>query len=146
MGWSASVAELPSWARVLLGRARVAHLGLIDDEGAPRVLPVTFATAGGRLVTAIDYKPKRVPAQQLARVRWARARPQATITVDQYDEDWSALEWVQATGTITIVDAAAAGDALAELATRYPQYRQRPPDGPVLVLEPERLRWWRAAP
>src|SRR4051794_41056265 len=58
MGWSASVAELPGWASRLLSSARVARLGLLDDEGAPRVLPVVFAVSGGQLVTAVDHKPK----------------------------------------------------------------------------------------
>jgi hypothetical protein len=31
----------------LVREARVGHLGVIDDEGAPRVLPVTFALVEG---------------------------------------------------------------------------------------------------
>src|ERR1700758_2582885 len=67
MGRSASVAELPKWARELLERSRVARLGLVDDDGGPRVLPVTYAVSGRALVTAVDHKPKRVPADRLAR-------------------------------------------------------------------------------
>ena len=48
MGSSASVAELPGWARALLESSRVARLGIADDDGAPRVLPVTYALAGAR--------------------------------------------------------------------------------------------------
>jgi nitroimidazol reductase NimA-like FMN-containing flavoprotein (pyridoxamine 5'-phosphate oxidase superfamily) len=43
----------------LLEDARVARLGLLDEEGAPRVLPVTFAVAEERIWSAIDQKPKR---------------------------------------------------------------------------------------
>jgi PPOX class probable F420-dependent enzyme len=144
MGTSASVAELPAWARTLLADSRAAHLGLLDDGGGPRVLPITFALSGARLVSAIDYKPKSVPADRLARVRWLRARPRAALTVDRYDEDWSRLEWVQALGTVRLIDAADAATELEALSARYEPYRERPPDGPVLVLEPERLLWWRA--
>jgi PPOX class probable F420-dependent enzyme len=144
MGSSASVAELPGWARALLERSRVAHLGLIDDDGAPRVLPVTYALSDGRLVTAVDRKRKRRPGAELARLRWLRARPRAALTVDRYDEDWSRLEWVQALGAVLIVEAAAASAALAALSARYPQYRELPPPGPVLELTPDRLLWWRA--
>lgn len=122
----------------------MARLGIADDEGAPRVLPVTFALAGGAIVTAIDHKPKRVPAQALARVRWLRARPRAALTVDHYDDDWSRLAWVQAIGPVAILAAANAPDAIAALTERYPPYRERPPAGPVLSLEPERVLWWRA--
>lgn len=129
----------------MLERSRVARLGLIDHEGGPRVLPVTYALAGGTLVSAVDHKRKRRPGEELARVRWLRASPRAALTVDRYDEDWSELEWVQALGTVRIVEAAAAPAAIAALIGRYPQYRDQPPAGPVLELEPERLRWWRAS-
>jgi PPOX class probable F420-dependent enzyme len=144
MGSSANLAELPGWARELLERSRVGRLGLIDDEGRPRVLPVTYALSGSRMVTAVDHKPKRRPGAQLARIRWLLARPQAALTVDHYDEDWSALAWVQAVGSAQILEAANAPEALEALADRYPQYRRRPPDGPVVALDPERFVWWRA--
>lgn len=144
MGRSASVAELPKWARTLLERSRVARLGMVDDEGGPRVLPVTYALANGALVTAIDHKPKQTPPDRLARVRWLRARPRAALTVDHYAEDWSELGWVQAIGPVAILEAADAADAIAALTDRYPQYRDRAPAGPVLSLAPDRVLWWRA--
>ena len=58
-----NLAELPGWALELLRAAPVAHLGLLDDEDRPRVLPVTFALTEGRLYSAVDDKPKRVPGQ-----------------------------------------------------------------------------------
>jgi PPOX class probable F420-dependent enzyme len=141
MGSCASVATLPQWARALLGSARVGRLGIVDDDGRPRVLPVTFALAGEALVTAVDHKRKDVPVQRLARVRWLRARPRAALTVDHYEEDWSRLAWVQALGTVRILDDAP--DAVAALTARYEQYRERAPAGPVIELTPDRLVWWR---
>jgi PPOX class probable F420-dependent enzyme len=129
----------------LLAHARVAHLGLLDDHARPRVLPVTFAVCGTRLVTAVDHKPKRRRGGDLARVRWLRARPSAALTVDRYDDDWTALAWVQALGEVDVLDAAAAPAAVAALAARYEPYRTQPPAGPVLALVPERLLWWRAS-
>lgn len=120
------------------------RLGLLDDRGAPRVLPVTFAVWGESLVSAVDHKPKRVAPDRLARVRWLRADPRAALTVDRYEDDWSALAWVQALGTARVLDAADNPGALSALARRYRQYADRPPAGPLLVLEPERLLWWRA--
>jgi PPOX class probable F420-dependent enzyme len=144
MGSSASVAELPRWAIGLLARERVARLGLTDDDGAPRVLPVTYALSEGAFVSAVDHKRKRVAGAQLARVRWLRARPRAALTVDHYDDDWSSLAWVQALGEVRIVDAEAAPSSLAALSERYEPYRRRPPSGPILMLHPERLLWWQA--
>jgi PPOX class probable F420-dependent enzyme len=123
----------------------VGRLGLIDEAGAPRVLPVTYAVSGTRLVTAIDHKPKRVPGEELARVRWLRERPRAALTVDHYEDDWSKLAWVQAVGDVRLLDAADHPDSVQALTARYPAYRERPPSGLLLSLEPVRLVWWRAS-
>jgi PPOX class probable F420-dependent enzyme len=145
MGCSASVAELPHWALTLVEVSRVAHLGLLDDAGSPRVLPVTYALSDGLLVSAVDHKPKRVAGEHLARVRWLRARPHGTLTIDHYDDDWSTLAWVQAIGPVAVIDAGAASAAIAALTNRYEPYQTHPPAGPVLAMTPERLLWWRAS-
>jgi len=122
----------------------VARLGIADSEGAPRVLPITYAVLDNAIVTAIDHKPKQVPADRLARVRWVRARPRVALTVDRYDDDWSELQWVQALGPVTILEATEAPAAIAALTERYAAYRNQPPGGPVLSLAPDRILWWRA--
>lgn len=137
--------ELSPWARELLDRARVAHLGVLDDHGAPRVLPVTFALAGGAVWSVVDDKPKRLTGDQLARVRWLRERPSSALTVDEYDDDWSRLAWVQVVGATTVLDVAGNEAALDALAARYDQYRRRRPAGPLLRLIAQRIVSWRAA-
>ena len=137
--------ELPDWAQALLREGRVAHLGLRDGDGAPRVLPVTYAVWDGALWSAVDDKPKRRPGEALARVRWLRADPRAALTVDRYAEDWSRLAWVQVLGEVAVLDAAGHDDALEALAARYAPYRERAPRGPLLRLAPRRALYWRAA-
>jgi PPOX class probable F420-dependent enzyme len=134
--------SLPASATSLLADSRLGHLGLLDDRDQPRVLPVTYVLAEGALWSAIDSKPKR---REPARLRYLARRPEASLTVDRYAEDWSALAWVQVLGTVEILDLAAAGEALAALAQKYPQYRDSPPPGPVLRLAPRRALWWAAA-
>jgi PPOX class probable F420-dependent enzyme len=136
--------DLPEWAHDLLRTARVAHLGLTDDAGHPRVLPITFALAAGTIATAVDDKPKRRPGAELARVRWLRADPRAAITVDRYDDDWTSLAWVQLLGAITIADPAGHPDAMRALQDKYAPYRTTAPRGPLLLLRPERALHWRA--
>ncbi len=136
--------DLPAWARALLEREPAGHLGLIDGEGHPRVLPVTFALAGGVLASAVDEKPKRSPGAELARVRWLRRRPAAALTVDHYDDDWSRLAWVQALGRIEVAAVPDHPQPLAALQAKYAPYRDRVPPGPLLLLRPQRLLWWRA--
>jgi PPOX class probable F420-dependent enzyme len=135
---------LPAWAHALLDEERVGHLGLIDDDGRPRVLPVIFAVFEGAVWSAVDDKPKRVAGGELARVRWLRARPGAALTVDRYDDDWNRLAWVQLVGEVAIVEVAGQEPALDALAARYCQYRQRSPRGPLLRLTPQRIVHWRA--
>jgi PPOX class probable F420-dependent enzyme len=124
----------------------VGHLGLLDDDRHPRVLPVTFALVDGEIWSAVDDKPKRVPGEELARVRWLRARSQSTLTVDHYAEDWSRLAWVQLIGETTIIEVAGHEQVLEALSARYEPYRERPPRGPLLRLAPDRFVWWRAQP
>jgi PPOX class probable F420-dependent enzyme len=135
--------ELPAWARELITTAPVARLGLLDERDRPRVLPVTFAVFEDALWSAIDQKPKR--SAEPARVRRLRRRPEATLLVDAYFDDWSRLEWVELSGRVSILDACDAGDALQALAAKYPQYRTEPPPGPLLRLAPERFACWRGS-
>jgi PPOX class probable F420-dependent enzyme len=137
--------ELPAWATELLETARVARLGLADEDGHPRVLPVTFAVAEGRIWTAIDAKPKRDPAREPARVRFVRRDPRAALTVDRYSDDWDELAWVQVLGSMGVFAADDASAGLEALARKYEPYRSSAPPGPVLALDPARCLCWCAA-
>jgi PPOX class probable F420-dependent enzyme len=132
------------WARELLQSEPLGHLGLLDDDTHPRVLPVTFAMVNGEIWSAVDDKPKRVAGGELARVRWLRARPSSALTVDRYSADWSRLAWVQLIGTTTVVDVGGQELVLEALSARYAPYRERPPRGPLLRLVPDRCIWWRS--
>lgn len=134
--------DLPQWGRELLGQMHVARLGLLDDHDRPRVLPVTFAVADGAVWSAVDRKPKR---GEPARVRYLRRSPQAALTVDHYDDDWSRLAWVQVLGAIELLAVEDCPAGLEALSARYEQYRYDPPPGPMLRLVPTRALCWRAA-
>jgi PPOX class probable F420-dependent enzyme len=135
-----NLTELPEWAATLLDETPVAHLGLLDEAGEPRVQPVTFARVRGTIVSAIDDKPKRTTP---ARIERLRRHPRAALTVDRYDADWARLAWVQILGDVSIepVDP----DSLQALQHRYPAYRATPPKGPLLKLRPIRVLCWRAS-
>lgn len=135
--------NLPGWAFEMLRDERVGRLGMTDDDGAPRVLPVTFALHEDSLWSAVDNKPKH--AAEPARVRWLRARPRAALTVDHYDDDWARLAWVQVLGAVAVLAASEGSGALAALTAKYPRYRDDPPPGPLLRLTPERALSWAAA-
>ena len=127
----------------MLEDARVARLGLLDLEGAPRVQPVTFAVADGRLWSAIDRKPKR--SEEPARLRFLRRDPRAALTVDRYSDDWDQLAWVQVLGRVSIMEIGDGPAGLDVLSAKYERYREEAPPGPLLALRPERYLCWRAA-
>ncbi len=121
--------------------ARVARFATVTAAGHPHIVPVTFAAAGqDTLVTAIDHKPKRTTA--LARLDNLAANPAVSLLVDFYDDDWSQLWWARADGRATVL-APGTGDAeLAPLVARYPQYANRPPQGPVILITVARWSGW----
>lgn len=139
-----ALAAAPAWALALLEEERVARLGLLDDAGAPRVLPIGFAIEDGTIWSAIDSKAKGRPDREPARLRYLRSRPAVALTVDRYDEDWSRLAWVQVLGRALVVEAADARRAIDALRAKYRQYRASPPPGPLIRVAPERVLCWRA--
>jgi PPOX class probable F420-dependent enzyme len=135
---------VPEWASEMLSSERVGRLAFIDDRDRPRVLPVTFALAEGAAWSAVDEKPKRARGEELARVRYLRRRPEAALCVDRYYDDWSRLAWVQVMARVEVVEPDEAPAGLDALVEKYAPYRERPPGGPLLRLDPERILHWRA--
>lgn len=128
-------------ARRRFAAARVARLATIGPDGRPHLVPITFAAIGAdTIVTAVDHKPKRTTAlQRLANIE---RDPRVAVLADHYDDDWSKLWWVRADGVARVLRDSAA----AQLADKYPQYRDRPPSGTVIVIEVERWSGWASAP
>ncbi len=122
-------------------RAPVARLATLDPHGRPHVVPICFALEGDTLYTAVDEKPKRT--RELQRLRNIRANPQVEVLIDHYEDDWSRLWWVRLRGTARIVDDRRAMELLA---AKYPQYRERPPAGPVIAVAIEERAEWTASP
>ena len=127
-------------ARERFASARVARLATTGPDG-PHVVPVVFALDGDTLYHAVDHKPKRTTA--LKRLANLRGDPRASLLADHYDEDWSQLWWARGDGTASIL-APGHAEALALLADRYPQYRDEPPQGPVIAIRVSRWSDWTA--
>jgi PPOX class probable F420-dependent enzyme len=119
----------------------VARLATTGPDG-PHIVPIVFALGGDTLFHAVDHKPKRTMA--LKRIDNLHADPRASVLADGYDEDWSRLWWARADGTARILEPGHP-EALALLAQRYPQYRERPPAGPVIAIDVSRWSDWSAA-
>ncbi|MEU4386928.1 TIGR03668 family PPOX class F420-dependent oxidoreductase [Promicromonospora sp. NPDC023805] len=141
--------------------ARHAYLATADTDGAPHLVPVTFALlslanrttddapsdagadapTGDELVVAIDHKPKTT--RDLKRLRNLAANPRVALLVDRYDDDWAQLWWVRADGTATVEhEGEPRAAALDALAARYSQYREHRPDGPLIRVRVTHWSGW----
>ncbi|HZG94808.1 MAG TPA: TIGR03668 family PPOX class F420-dependent oxidoreductase [Mycobacteriales bacterium] len=134
---------MTSQERQYVERARVARLATVRPDGTPHVVAVTFAVHGGTVVTAVDDKPKR--SEELQRLRNLEERPAAALLVDHYDDDWSKLWWVRLDGVAEVVrHEPRRTTELAPLVAKYPQYRESPPRGPVIVMTVRSATSWSA--
>ena len=126
-----------------IAESRVARLATVEPDGRPHIVPIVFALAGDTLYSAVDAKPKR--SRTLRRIENARRRPDVTVLIDHYDDDWTRLWWVRVRGEARVLDGGEeAADALALLTAKYEQYRQAAPGLPVLAIDITELRAWGA--
>jgi PPOX class probable F420-dependent enzyme len=131
-------------ASARLRQARVGRLATIGT-GAPHVVPCCFAVDDTVAYSAVDDKPKRTP--RLQRLADVSAHPFATLLVDHYDEDWSALWWIRVSGPARIItEGPEHTRAVGLLREKYPQYVDHALTGAVVALELEEWRSWAAEP
>ncbi|MGH2634619.1 MAG: TIGR03668 family PPOX class F420-dependent oxidoreductase [Actinomycetota bacterium] len=128
-------------ARARFARARVARLATVRPDGAPHLVPVILVLEGGTAWLAVDEKPKR--HRRLQRLENVRAEPRVSLLADHYDDEWERLWWVRADGLARIVETGPElRRAIGLLLERYPQERERPPQGPAIAVEITRWSWW----
>lgn len=136
----------PATCRSRFAAARHAYLATADAGGTPHVVPVTFTLrqpgpASDEIVVVVDHKPKST--RDLRRLRNLAENPRVTFLVDRYDDDWAHLWWVRADGVATVEhEGEPRAAALDALAARYPQYRERRPDGPLIRARVTRWSGW----
>jgi PPOX class probable F420-dependent enzyme len=130
--------------RSRVAEARAGRLATLDADGRPHVVPIVFVLDGDTLYSAVDAKPKR--SRTLRRIENARRRPDVTVLVDHYEEDWNRLWWIRLRGCARVLDdGEEAAGALALLADKYDQYRLEPPGLPVLAIDIDDWRSWTAS-
>jgi PPOX class probable F420-dependent enzyme len=130
------------WAR--LAEARHGVLATVHPSRGVDAVPVVFAVVdsrGRRLVIPVDtVKPKRT--RHLQRLANIGGDPRVVLLVDRYQEDWSALWWVRVHALASSSEPT--DEAMAQLAARYPQYRQPGAVVAIMTLEPTEVAGWRA--
>jgi PPOX class probable F420-dependent enzyme len=138
-----------SWARERFAAARFAVLATVGPDGVPHLVPLVFAVVadgadgadggGDLIVSAVDHKPKRTTS--LRRLANIRATSRVSLLVESHDEDWGQLWWARADGEAEVH----ASYDVAPLVAKYPQYAERPPAGPVIVVRVARWSGWSAS-
>ena len=124
-----------------MAEARVARLATIDPDGRPNLVPIVFVLEGDTLYTAVDDKPKR--SRRLRRVENVETRPDVTVLVDHYEDEWSRLWWVRLRGRGRVLPEGPEFDrALALLTRKYRQYSDSPLPGPVIAIDVMEWRSW----
>lgn len=126
------------WVRERFDQAKVARMATVSGDGSPHLVPITFALDGAKLISAVDHKPKQSTA--LRRLDNIAVNPFVCVLVDDYDDDWTRLWWARADGWARVDDSY----DLTPLVERYAQYRERPPEGPVVVIEIDHWSGWSA--
>jgi coenzyme F420-0:L-glutamate ligase/coenzyme F420-1:gamma-L-glutamate ligase len=137
----------PDQLRFVQGQ-RVGRLATADASGRPHVVPVCYAYDGARFYIALDEKPKRVADTQLRRVRNIVERPEASLLVDRYDDDWTRLGFVliRAHATLLPPSDPAHTAAVALLRARYAPYEGMAlEDRPLIALAPTSVSAWGTA-
>ncbi|HEV8468518.1 MAG TPA: TIGR03668 family PPOX class F420-dependent oxidoreductase [Candidatus Limnocylindria bacterium] len=140
--------KLSSRSLELLATSRVAHLATSDQYARPHVVPIVFVYDEPHVFTPIDSKPKSVADwRELRRVRNIETNGRASVVVDRYAEDWTALAWVRLDGTAEILTFGEDhGRALKLLERKYEQYRAMPlGTAPVVRLRVEHATEWSAS-
>jgi PPOX class probable F420-dependent enzyme len=147
--------------RRFLAAARSATLATLATDGRPRLVPICFvvdaddASGRPRLYSPLDEKPKRTDdPRALARIRDLLARPDASLLVDRWSEDWSRLGWLRLDCRGAVLEpeenlASKANDrgehaiAVAALRKKYTQYATHALETrPIIRLTIDRAVSW----
>jgi len=128
---------------------RVGRLATVGEGGMPSVVPICYAVIhhDGEpvVVSALDEKPKRVPLRELARVRNILLRPEVSMMVDDYHEDWRSLAFTRLHGTAEIIEPGHGLHRLGITALRekYAQYERMAIDAsPLIAIRQLRATSW----
>ena len=128
--------------------ARTATLATIAPDGSPRLVPICFVLDGDACACSpLDEKPKRsADPRDLARVRDVLDRPEVTLLVHRWDEDWTRLGWVRLDGDGERAGArrpASTPPRSFALRAKYPQYAAQAIDArPMLRIAIGRATAW----
>lgn len=131
--------------RAIAAAARRATLATITTDGRPRLVPICYVMVDDAVWSPLDEKPKATPnPRSLARVRDITERPEVSLLIDRWSEDWSELAWLRLSGRAELIEP---GDVPADivplLRAKYPQYAGHALESrPLIKVTIERATSW----
>ncbi len=150
-----NVEVLSDAERGFLAAARRAVLATTTANGKARLVPICFVVVDAArealavIYSPLDEKPKAAAdPRALARVRDLLARPDVTLLVDRWDEDWTRLAWLRCDGRAELVEPDGPGasehaGAVDALRAKYPQYRDHALEARLIIrIVVERALTW----
>lgn len=126
-------------------RMRAGRLATVDEAGTPYLVPMCYAFDGTYFYTPLDEKPKSVDGRKLRRVRNIEARHEASLLIDQYDDNWTQLGYVLIICHAELIEPThdLHPHALQLLRVRYVQYQTMVLERyPVIMLTPKHVTSW----
>ena len=137
----------PPWAEELLRTGKTAYLATADLEARPLGVVICYVFDGSVFYSVIDGKPKTT--RRLRRLRNIEANPLVSLTVNHYDDDWTALRHVIVEGRAVVVESdEERAAALERLRDKYPQYARMDSErdfGTLFRIDPDRFVFWSAS-
>lgn len=123
----------------LVARERVCRVATVGKARTPQVVPVCHVLVDGKIYFASDRHAKKV--------EHLRAVPQATVTVDVYEEDWSGLKGVMLRGPATLIERGPRFRKIRRaLYEKYPQYPEESAigerDSTIVEVTPTHVFSW----
>ena len=125
----------PDEARARFADASVAHLATVGADGAPHIVPITFAVAGDVIYTATDAKPKRGGVAAPVRERRGQPAGLACLSTPTTPTGLACGGLGRTDAASIVADGAELELALLALRARYSQYATVALTGPAMVIE-----------
>jgi inorganic pyrophosphatase len=134
------------WELDFIANHRFAHLASVDSGERPHAIPIIYGFDGDKIYTPTEDTFRKTGPFQLARVRNILTNHRVFLVVDDYDDDWSKLAWVQVRGNAIVKTNGQDYEKGIDLLTlKYPQYKNEHLNGkPLIIITPQKINGWRA--
>ena len=140
-----------TYLKKIIDKTTVARLATVDAECKPYLVPVVFVFDNDCYFIPIDEKIKRSKPENLKRVKNIEQNPNVALLIDEYNEDWTKLQFIMIQGKASIIG----GKELEQneqvllekahklLSAKYVQYQEIGIGEYVIMIAPQKVITWK---